>query len=215
MRIANYDYEAMPLATRNLYRLVMDKTQGIQSAFAEKINVKQQTFTRLFRPDPRTGRYPVISPEIRSKVCKSFALDSSFFTADNDKDLLEADGTRPRLVQTAAAGCLTEQLEVTTERYPVIRQLPDYDFTIKVSGDSMEPEIKSGDELACVDVSKESFIQWGKIHVLSTRQGIVVKRIYQEPQAVRCESDNPRYSPFSVPLEDIFNICLVVGLLRL
>ena len=60
MRIAKYDYEAMPRETRNLYLLMMDKTAGGQTAFAQEIDVRQQTLTRLFRPDPRNGRYPAI-----------------------------------------------------------------------------------------------------------------------------------------------------------
>ena len=64
MRIAKYDYEAMPRETRNLYLLMMDKTAGGQTAFAQEIDVRQQTLTRLFRPDPRNGRYPAISPEL-------------------------------------------------------------------------------------------------------------------------------------------------------
>ena len=46
MRIAKYDYEAMPRETRNLYLLMMDKTAGGQTAFAQEIDVRQQTLTR-------------------------------------------------------------------------------------------------------------------------------------------------------------------------
>ena len=37
MRIAKYDYEAMPRETRNLYLLMMDKTAGGQTAFVGRI----------------------------------------------------------------------------------------------------------------------------------------------------------------------------------
>ena len=109
---------------------------------------------------------------------------------------------------------LTEEIDVSYERYPVIKQLPDYDFTILVKGDSMEPEIKSGDELACRVVTDASFIQWGKVHVLDTDQGIVVKRIYDDKDGLKCVSDNPKYLPFTVPKDQLRSVCLVVGLVR-
>ena len=106
------------------------------------------------------------------------------------------------------------EIDVSYERYPVIKQLPDYDFTILVKGDSMEPEIKSGDELACRVVTDASFIQWGKVHVLDTDQGIVVKRIYDDKDGLKCVSDNPKYLPFTVPKDQLRSVCLVVGLVR-
>ena len=78
----------------------------------------------------------------------------------------------------------------------------------------MEPEIKSGDELACRVVTDASFIQWGKVHVLDTDQGIVVKRIYDDKDGLKCVSDNPKYLPFTVPKDQLRSVCLVVGLVR-
>ena len=97
MRIAKYDYEAMPRETRNLYLLMMDKTAGGQTAFAQEIGVRQQTLTRLFRPDPRNGRYPAISPDIKEKVCRHYGLDQSFFLAETESSLRNTDQTRPRM----------------------------------------------------------------------------------------------------------------------
>ena len=214
MRIAKYDYEAMPRETRNLYLLMMDKTAGGQTAFAQELDVRQQPLTRLYRPDPRNGRYPAISPEIKEKVCRRYGLDQSFFLAETESSRRNTDQTRPRIDQTASAGKLTEEIDVSYERYPVIKQLPDYDFTILVKGDSMEPEIKSGDELACRVVTDASFIQWGKVHVLDTDQGIVVQRIYDDTDGLKCVSDNPKYLPFTEPKDQLRSVCLVVGLVR-
>ena len=90
---------------------------------------------------------------------------------------------RPRIPLNAAAGGLSVALssvsESECEQMPVIPSLPKYDFTIVARGESMEPVIESGDELACRFIRESAFIQWGRIHVLDTAQGIVVKRIFE------------------------------------
>ena len=84
-----------------------------------------------------------------------------------------------------------------------------------VSGDSMEPEFHSGDELACRLVDSPSFIQWGRPHILDTKQGIVLKRIYNRPETILCKSDNKDYDDFEVPKDEILRLALVVGSIRL
>lgn len=123
--------------------------------------------------------------------------------------------TKPRVPITAAAGSLSGDTASVTlrecEQLPVILQLPSYDYTIIIKGDSMTPKYESGDELACRCIDHTRFIQWGKTHVLDTSQGIVVKKIYEEGDCIKCVSINPAYPPFLVPKEDVYSLSLVVG----
>jgi phage repressor protein C with HTH and peptisase S24 domain len=121
---------------------------------------------------------------------------------------------RPRVEVYANAGTLTEQIESSFEQMPVIAQMPKYDFTIIVKGDSMEPEFRSGEEIACLNVGNTNYRQWGRPHVLNTSQGVVLKRIYRGERGYICRSDNPKYPDFEVPEEDVWQIALVVGMLR-
>lgn len=127
--------------------------------------------------------------------------------------------TRPRIPYTAAAGSLTSAVEGITanqcEQIPRINAFPDYDFTIIIKGSSMEPKYEGGDEVACKRIDNTSFIQWGKVHVLDTAQGIIIKRIYEDGEKIRCTSYNPEYPDFSIQKEEIFSMSLVVGLIRL
>lgn len=127
--------------------------------------------------------------------------------------------TRPRIPYTAAAGSLTSAVEGITanqcEQIPRINVFPDYDFTIIIKGSSMEPKYEGGDEVACKRIDNTSFIQWGKVHVLDTAQGIIIKRIYEDGEKIRCTSYNPEYPDFSIQKEEIFSMSLVVGLIRL
>lgn len=127
--------------------------------------------------------------------------------------------TKPRIPYTASAGSITHAVEGVTlsqcEHIPVIEAFPKYDYTIIIKGNSMEPKFEGGDEIACKRIDQTSFIQWGKVHVLDTAQGIVIKRIYEDGDKIKCVSYNPEYPPFSIDKSEIYSISLVVGLLRI
>lgn len=131
----------------------------------------------------------------------------------------EKSDTRPRIPYDAAAGTLTDTIEGVTEyqceEVPVISAFPKYDFTIRIVGRSMEPEYFAGDEVACLKVNEKRFLQWGRVHVLDTTQGVVIKRIYDDGDCITCRSYNPEFPDFSIPKEDIRSYNLVVGSLRL
>lgn len=79
----------------------------------------------------------------------------------------------------------------------------------------MEPEYFAGDEVACLRVNEKQFLQWGRVHVLDTTQGIVIKRIYDAGESILCRSYNSEFPDFSIPKENIRSYNLVVGSLRL
>lgn len=131
----------------------------------------------------------------------------------------KSSNTRPRIPYDAAAGTLTETVEGVAEyqceQVPIISVFPKYDFTIRIFGRSMEPEYFAGDEVACLRVNEKRFLQWGRVHVLDTTQGIVIKRIYDNGDYIVCKSFNPEFPDFSIPKEDIRSYNLVVGSIRL
>ncbi len=127
--------------------------------------------------------------------------------------------TRPRIPMEAAAGSLsvlTQSVDQSQcDQMPVIASIPDYDFTIMVKGDSMVPEFKSGDEIACRLIRESAFIQWGQPYVVDSYNGIVLKRIHDNGDSIKCTSDNPQYGAFYIPKSEIYRLALVVGLVRL
>lgn len=131
----------------------------------------------------------------------------------------KSSNTRPRIPYDAAAGTLTETVEGVAEyqceQVPIIGVFPRYDFTIRIVGRSMEPEYFAGDEVACLRVNEKRFLQWGRVHVLDTTQGVVIKRIYDNGDCIVCKSFNPEFPDFSIPKEDIRSYNLVVGSIRL
>ena len=93
-------------------------------------------------------------------------------------------------------------------------------YLIRVSGSSMTPKYNNGDLLACRPVTDVSFMQWGKVYVLDTDQGPLVKRLYEckpfDEDFLECHSDNEeKYPPFKIRKTSIRRVAIVVGVLRM
>ena len=91
------------------------------------------------------------------------------------------------------------------------------DYLIRVMGDSMYPEYRSGDIVACRRLTEITFFQWGKISVIDSNQGVMLKRIEEcddDPDCILCVSENPRHRPFRISKSDIRSLSLVVGMIR-
>ena len=92
------------------------------------------------------------------------------------------------------------------------------EYMIRVSGSSMYPKYSNGDVLACRRVHDILFFQWGKIYVIDSSQGPLVKRVFQDedPDRILLVSDNKEhYPPFSIPKSDIRSLSIVLGVIRL
>lgn len=113
--------------------------------------------------------------------------------------------------------------EFTVMEYDIIQyyNVPEFknaDFLIPVTGSSMQPQYFGGDMLACRMIHSMSFFEYGFPHVISIKdRGTVVKRVFQgsEKNILELRSDNPAYPPYEIPMEDIVNVSIVIGLIRL
>ena len=201
-----------------------------QVKVSEKIGITQGTLSKL-----RRGAM-IPSDELAQKIIRAWELDGDKFMNDIYKFRQESSArffreakqreeveeietkTKPRLPITAAAGVLSDYLGGVLahecEQIPVVRSIPNYDFTMIDKGNSMEPKYEGGDEIACKKV--ESLIEWGKTYVLATRDGAVLKRLYEAENGVRCVSYNhDEYPDFFVKSDDILGVYRVVGLIRI
>lgn len=127
----------------------------------------------------------------------------------------------PLIPIEAMAGWGTGEVQVMDYEMGLYK-VPEFDnikvdFMIRARGSSMYPKYNSGDTLACLKVDLGVFFQWNKVYVLDTSQGAMVKRIKKSDKEnhILCVSDNPNYDPFDLPLEDLYAIALVVGVIRL
>ena len=90
------------------------------------------------------------------------------------------------------------------------------EFVIRVSGNSMQPNYYNGDLIACRRIKDMAFFQWGKVYLLDSEQGAMLKRVFpsQEEDMIECRSDNPDYPPFTLHKESIRSLSVVVAVVR-
>ena len=127
----------------------------------------------------------------------------------------------PLLPVDAMAGALTGDnegfMEYECERY-LVPLFKGAEFLCRVQGNSMWPKYNSGDIVACKKVPMEHlWFQWGKSYVISTRQGVLVKRI--EPSKNEgcvqiCSENAEKYKPFELPVTEINGVAVVIGVIR-
>lgn len=95
----------------------------------------------------------------------------------------------------------------------VVSPIRGADFAMTVAGDSMSPEYPSGSQILIKKINEKAFIDWGKVYVLDTCNGSVIKRIFpsdNDESKVKCVSINPAYPPFEVYLGDVYGIYRVL-----
>nr|DAL98495.1 MAG TPA: hypothetical protein [Caudoviricetes sp.] len=199
--------------------LLRKSVKQTQMEFAKNIGIAQSYLSEIER-----GIKPITN-DVYNNLLSVFGEDNlNKFTIPNCDIIAKKEikiETRPRIPLNAAAGTLAVALSGVSaedcEELPFIQAFSNYNYTILVKGDSMEPEFHSGDELACLQLTngKANFIQWGRYHVLDTAQGVLVKRIYDKGDYILCKSDNSDlYEDFKIHKEEIYNLGLIIGMLR-
>ena len=94
----------------------------------------------------------------------------------------------------------------------VISPVKHVDFALTVTGDSMAPEYPGGSQVLVRKVNERAFIEWGRVYVLDTCNGTVIKKLNpgRDDDEVLCVSVNPDYQPFYVKLSDVYGLYRVM-----
>lgn len=129
----------------------------------------------------------------------------------------QEDGTIIPLLPISAQGGSLNDFIVSVkgnECEKVLSPVRGADFAIPVAGDSMAPEYPNGSQVHIKKINEHAFIEWGKVYVLDTCNGVVIKRVVPSECEgyVRCLSinTNPIYAPFDVAMSDIYGIYRVM-----
>lgn len=124
---------------------------------------------------------------------------------------------KPLVPLQAMAGVFSldhpQVMEYECEMYSV-PMLKDADFLIPVAGDSMYPTYNNGDVVACKKVPSWDFFNYGKVYVLYTSHGVLLKRIRQgsDNDHILIISDNEKgYPPFELHKKELQGVALVIG----
>lgn len=204
-----------------LNEIIEEYADGKPSVFAKVIGVAPSTISswlsrNTFDYDILFANCEMISAEYLLTGKGPMKKNDKYSTAkpSNSKEGI------PLIPLSAMAGALTGEqsvLEYECERY-VVPAFSGADFLISVKGNSMNPTYISGDIVACQRVPMSGlFFQWNKPYVLDTAQGAIIKRIKpgSDKHHILIVSDNKEYDPFELSYEDIYNVALVIGVIRL
>ena len=192
------------------------------AAFEKSIGMSNASFGKCLKKGGAIGTdklenilsvYPDISP--------NWLLTGNGDMLRNTTELTPTkDGTGiPLIPVEAMAGCFTGSQTVLLQEcdHYVVPAFKNADFLIYVRGDSMQPRYYSGDMVACKMLSPtDLFFQWGKVYVLDTYQGALIKKVEQgtDDETITLVSENENYKPFQIPRRAVYHIAIVMGLIR-
>lgn len=186
-----------------------------RTQLGEKIGKTKSQISDAFNDRPRyctEGLMTRIADAFPDVLSRDYLLNGTGSPAAPDRSL------RPHVAADAAAGFLdsVSNGDPGLDLRPQIPIGSDYDFSISVKGDSMEPEIRDGDTLCCSFASDRANLPLGDICVLDTDEGALVKVLHSfTSSSVTLRSLNPRYADLSLPASSILHVARVDALLRL
>ena len=194
------------------------KANGItQLAVAEYLGVTKQMITQI-----ETGKVALPTDKLKKILDNPEwslqeynrlveMLDSLTATKSEGKEkkveaMARRDGDLPlrvRLIPFEARGGMIGDFVDGVMDYDcemVVSPIKGVDFAMTVTGDSMAPEYNPGDRILIKRIDPNLFIEWGRVYVLDTPNGAVIKKLERsdEPGYVTCISINPEVSPFQV-----------------
>ncbi len=190
---------------------VLDKKSGLSMETVEKF---YSTFPEINPEWLLTGNGSMLKEKEPTRV----------YLHDNiDEEDNAVDNIIPLIPIGAMAGSGTGEIQIAKRDIIDGYVIPEFtqrgvEYIIRVSGSSMYPKYSSGDLLGCKTVTDLSFFQWGKIYVLDTDQGPMVKRLFPVPNnddLLECRSDNKEYPPFPISKSSIYKVAIVIGVLRM
>lgn len=163
--------------------------------FAALLGMNEATLSRAFSGDEKYLTESLIK-RIKEWEASSEAVDVS----------KEADTVL--LLPWEAKGGLIGDFVDGIERYQcerIVSPIRGADYAMQVTGDSMAPEYPSGSVILIKRVDEAMFVEWGKVYVLDTPNGAVIKRVRrtEDPNIIECHSVNPNYQPFTVDCRHI------------
>jgi len=120
----------------------------------------------------------------------------------------------PLLPVLAVAGQLSDFVSAVHEYdcEKIISPVANAQLAMYVTGDSMSPEYPDGSIVFMQRINENAFIEWGKVYVLDTVNGVVMKKIFPSKSgedSIECRSINPNYNSYDVRKEDIFGWYIV------
>ena len=193
---------------------------GNTAAAARTAKLNRSTLQTLFGPQGTRPSYDVLNAIVENTTPK---INAEWLLTGRGpmfaQDAQAYREMRPHIdILAVKGGSLSEYVGSAGDgvtMHPLVEAFSDYDLSIQLIGDSMEPRYFQGDTLFCKEYPMDA-IRWGETYVLDTMGGPLLKRVYeQDVDNFRLVSYNgEEYPPQIVPKADIIKVYRVRGILR-
>ena len=204
------NYEQKKAMLNDLYnKLLASGRITNKKELAELLGVSYSGLTNAFGTTQKALTKPLLQ-KIQALVDQIEVTDEGKLLRVNQIPLLPIEA-RGGSLNDYSVGIMSYECE------RVVSPVKGADFAIQVTGDSMSPDYPSGCHVFIKKVDESIFIEWGKVYVLDTANGIVIKRIEptDDDEVIQCVSLNPKYAPYKIKKEYIYgwySILLVMAL---
>lgn len=187
------------------------RTRGVVSTyqdFARLIGVSKNTLSAA-----KNGNETYLTESLMAKIQSALEYHTSPSDTPSDQESILVIPTGAR------AGTLAD-FSTSASAYDcekIISPIKGADYAIQVTGDSMSPEYPSGSMILIKKINEKAFIEWGKVYVLDTENGAVIKTVRKtdDPEVIECISTNPAYQPFTMETKYIngwYRVLMVLSL---
>lgn len=95
-----------------------------------------------------------------------------------------------------------------------IQQFAPFSYFFEVMGDAMAPYFLPSDMLALKIQPHPFKVENGRVYVIDTRGGLIVRMLYRNGENFLAKAFNPRFTELPIPSSDVYDIYKVVGLVR-
>lgn len=185
----------LPIENQRVKKVIDMYCDGNELRFSKEIGISQPRINRLFSPDPRNNKYPIVSFEIIQAIINKYIILSAewlisgrglteitkenvlqeprtVYKKNGDKTL---DSQAVPLYNIEATAGIVTLFNDTKQTKPVdyiqIPNLPKCDGAVYVTGDSMYPLLKSGDIIMYKQINNIlDGIFWGEMYLISIDQ---------------------------------------------
>lgn len=204
--------EELGIPKQNLYDVKREKC-GISRKLADAIQSKYPEISNSWLRNG-VGNMTNSPIEIHNNIDNNSSAEVNIGSKNNyvptsaPKSEVKAN-TIPLIPMDAHAGSLADYadsaMEYHCERF--VSPIAGASCAIRIAGESMAPEYPNGSIAILKKVNEKAFIEWGKVYVLDTENGAIIKEIRktEEKGVVECVSLNPdpKYQPFEVETDYI------------
>lgn len=93
-----------------------------------------------------------------------------------------------------------------------VSPIADAQMAFRVTDDSMAPEYPNGAKVLVKRIDETKFIEWGRVYVLNTCNGIVIRKVLptKNDDTVLCCALNERFPNFEIKTKDVDDIYRVI-----